>query len=107
MKPKILKLIPLILLIIPLVIGCSKEHTSDVEDVDGILLFYGRPATDGCGWIVKINEIEYSPINLDPNYNKDSTAVTLSYDTLQTTWHCGWREEGYRQIKINEIAKKK
>lgn len=107
MISKILKLSLFCLVLNFIGIGCEKDQESDIEDVAGILLFYGSPAADGCGWIVKIDGTGYSPINLEPISKKDSTEVILSYDTLGYTMHCGWRDSGYEKIQINEIESKK
>ena len=103
MKLTILKAISILLFSIFIGTGCEKEQNSEVEDVAGILLFYGSPAADGCGWLVKIDGTGYSPVNLEPKYKKDSTEVILSYDTLGTTMQCGWRRSDYKKIQINEI----
>jgi hypothetical protein len=40
---------------------CNKEELN----INGLVLYYGNPSVDGCGWIIKIDTTEYSPINLD------------------------------------------
>jgi hypothetical protein len=108
MKTKFLRLISFFLLLMPLCVilltaGCEKEEEPEVQDASGLVLFYGEPAVDGCGWMIKINHVEYSPINLESVFQTDSLEVELDFDKLNTTWNCGWREPGYRQIKITRI----
>ena len=83
--------------------GCEKENEPDVQNVNGLVLYYGDTAADGCGWIIKMNNVEYSPINLDSKFQEDSLEVILDYDTLTSTWNCGWRKPGYQQIQIITI----
>jgi hypothetical protein len=107
MKTKKLKLFTLFLLLLPFCVvllgaGCEKDEP-DVQQADGLVLYYGNPAVDGCGWMIKIDNIEYSPTNLDSKFQQDSLKIILYYDTLNSTWNCGWRDPGYQQIKIIDI----
>ena len=89
--------------------GCNKNSNDnslsklDNQNVPGLILYYGDPAVDGCGWMIEINKVIYSPITLDDAFKKDSLKVILDYQTLSTTWNCGWRNPGYPQIKISNI----
>jgi hypothetical protein len=87
--------------------NCSKTNlkSSEQKDVSGMVLFQGDPAVDGCGWLIKIDTMMYSPINLSANFQKDSLKVILGYERLNSTWNCGWRIPGYYQIKIINIQK--
>lgn len=84
--------------------GCEREYTPEFQDKKGIILYYGEPGFDGCGWMVKVDNTIYSPIEqLDLHFQKDSLVVILDYDTLESYWNCGWREPGYQQIDIKKI----
>ncbi|MFZ5986710.1 MAG: hypothetical protein ACOYWZ_06260 [Bacillota bacterium] len=85
--------------------GCEKDDII-IENSHGIVLYYGNPSVDGCGWMIKIDTLLYSPINLDSVYQKDSTKVLLDYKILTSIWNCGWRQPGYQQIEILKISKK-
>jgi hypothetical protein len=111
MKTKKLKKLPAFLFLFSLCISllgieCKKEEP-DVQGADGLVLYYGDPAVDGCGWIIKINNTEYAPVNLDSEFQNDSTNVVLEFNLLDSKWHCGWREPGYQQIEITKISIKK
>jgi hypothetical protein len=111
MKIKKLKLFAIFLFLLPLCVvmlgaGCEKDEESDIKDAHGLVMYYGDPAVDGCGWIIKINNSEYSPINLDSKFHEDSLEIILDYDTLISTWNCGWRQPGYQQIQIIAINTK-
>jgi hypothetical protein len=103
MKTTILKISVFALFFSLMGAGCEKEEPS-MKKANGLVLYYGNPAVDGCGWMIKIDSIEYSPTNLDSMFQQDSLKVILDYDTLNSTWNCGWREPGYQQIQIIEIG---
>jgi hypothetical protein len=75
------------------------------QNVSGMVLDFGNPAVDGCGWLIKIDSVIFSPISLDPKFKIDSLKVILDYNILNSTWNCGWREPGYPQIEIINIKK--
>lgn len=86
--------------------SCGKNENrlpSQKQNVSGMVLYYGEPSVDGCGWLIKIDSVIYSPITLDPTFKKDSLKVILDYDILNSTWNCGWRISGYTQIEIKKI----
>lgn len=88
--------------------GCSKTKITSPErqDVSGMILYMGDPAVDGCGWLIKIDTMLYSPITLGSSFQKDSLKVILDYELLNSTWNCGWRIPGYFQINIKNIQKR-
>lgn len=97
------------LLIIPLWLfflglGCEKEESNThVQSASALILYYGDPSVDGCGWLISTDENIYAPTNLDSIYHSDSLRVILDYDTLFSSWNCGWRNSGYKEIKIYNI----
>lgn len=86
-----------------LAISCEKKDELNQQHTNGLVLYYGDPAVDGCGWMIKIDTVVYAPVNLDANFQKDSLKVVVDYQTLKSTWNCGWRSSGYQQIKIGNI----
>ncbi len=93
----------LVLSLVFLAISCEKKDELNQYHTNGLVLYYGDPAVDGCGWMIKIDTVVYAPINLDANFQKDSLKVVVDYQTLKSTWNCGWRSFGYQQIKIGYI----
>jgi hypothetical protein len=69
------------------------------------VIFDGSPAVDGCGWLIHHDQNFHTPVNLDSLFMIDSLKVILSYNILESTWNCGWRQLGYREIEIVEIEK--
>ena len=105
MKPRNFRIIgqlSLLLFVIILSTGCEKDkiYKTDVKNASGLILFYGEPAVDGCGWIIKINDNEYSPLALDDSFKKDSLEVIVDFNYLDSYWPCGWREPGYQEIEV-------
>ena len=87
-------------------VSCDKKNEPTLESVNGLVLNYGDPAADGCGWVIQVDKVIYSPVNLNTNFQKDSLKVVVDYQLLNSYFACGWRTPGYRQIKITSIKKK-
>lgn len=87
-------------------VSCDKKSESDFQLMNGLVHNYGDPAVDGCGWMIEVDKVLFSPINLDANFQKDSLKVILDYEVLKSKWACGWRSQGYPQIKIINIKQK-
>ena len=89
--------------------NCRKDEQKSVGKSNiGIILYFGDPAVNGCGWVIKIDTTIYSPIELETKFKIDSLEVKLDCEILDSWWKCGWREPGYREIQIKtiEILKK-
>ncbi|WP_266205013.1 hypothetical protein [Pontibacter kalidii] len=64
------KLLPLLLLLASMVSlssGCNKEDdtSTTVETIDATLVWTGDYALDGCGYMLRIGEVEHKPLNED------------------------------------------
>ncbi|MGI4803892.1 MAG: hypothetical protein ACRYFL_03910 [Janthinobacterium lividum] len=87
-------------------ISCQKEEQTVYKETDAMLLNAGNIASDGCGWLVKINnDTVFSPLNLPELLKTDSLQVTISYNLLNTKFNC-ITGNSFTQIKINSIRKK-
>jgi hypothetical protein len=84
-----------------ILMSCEPDESS--FDYEGIVIWAGEPASDGCGWLININDSTYSPINLGSSYQIDSLNIFLSFNKLDTRNHCGWRQPGYAEIEITKI----
>lgn len=91
-------------------IGCDSqsppvEIPEGQRDVSALVFYEGNPGVDGCGWLIQHDQDSYSPVNSDSVFKIDSLKVVLSYKILESTWNCGWRLPGYKEIEIFEIKK--
>jgi hypothetical protein len=84
-------------------IGCDSKTESEFHKQNGLVLYYGSPAVDGCGWVIQINKVDYSPVNLDENFQKSGLKVVVDYQILTSTFSCGDGVGRYQQIKIVSI----
>lgn len=75
------------------------------SEVSAIVIYEGDPSVDGCGWLIQYDQKFYSPVNLGSDFKVDSLKVVLSYKVLESTWDCGFREPGYKQIEVLRIKK--
>jgi len=84
-------------------IGCDSKTESEFHKQNGLVLYYGSAAVDGCEWIIQINKVDYSPVNLDANFQKAGLKVVVDYQILTSTFSCGDGVGRYQQIKIVSI----
>jgi hypothetical protein len=83
----------------------EKNFDSKIMEKSGLVKNYGNPAVDGCGWVVEIDKIDYSPENLPAEFQKDSLDVHLKFQLLDEIANCGFSKNAYDKIKIRLIAK--
>jgi len=86
-------------------VSCDTKSDQGLQTTKGLVLNYGNPEVDGCGWVIKVDTVVYSPVNLDTAFKQDSMKVKINYQILNTYFSCGWRTPGYREIKITSIKK--
>jgi hypothetical protein len=72
---------------------------------DATVINGGAVAADGCGWIIRIGDINYSPTNLDDTYKETELKVSIRYQTLGSKFTCGWGQK-IDEIKLLEIKKR-
>jgi hypothetical protein len=87
-------------------VSCDNKNEPTLESANGLVLNYGDPAADGCGWVIQVDKVIYSPVNLDTTFQQDSLKVAVVYQSLSSYSLCGWLTPGYREIKITSIKKK-
>lgn len=77
--------------------GCEKEE----RWVDAIVLDFGSPAVDGCGFVLEIGGNIYFPINLEEKYLVDKKEIRLQYSVLEDMQACGFPHSGveYQEIR--------
>ena len=87
-------------------VSCDKKSDPNLQSANGLVLNYGNPEVDGCGWVIQVDTVVYSPVNLNTNFQQGNLKVIVDYQILNTYFSCGWRTPGYRQIKITSIKKR-
>lgn len=91
----------MVLINLSLGVGCKKEE----QWVTAIVLDFGSPSVDGCGFVVEIEGTIYFPVNLDEKYQVDKKEVRLTYSVLEDMQTCGFPHSGikYQKVTIREI----
>lgn len=86
----------------------SQEASSKSELMEAVILDGGPIPTENCGWIIKVNDTYYAPINLSKEFEKDKTVIRIKYEVLNEDFICGntTTYRAYKKIKILEISKK-
>ena len=87
--------------------SCKKDDTT----ADAIILDYGDPAADGCGWFIKIagSDSTYNPKNLPEMYKMNNLKVHISFRKLKTRFYCSQISNdpgpGTTEIQLDVITK--
>lgn len=98
------KLFLLTAFIFALNISACKKNDQPVF-TEATVINGGAVAADGCGWIIRIGDINYSPTNLADKYKETELKVSIRYETLTTKFECGWGQK-IPEIKLLEIKKR-
>lgn len=107
MKSKLL----FMLFLLPFLFGssCKKEMEQINEGlIDAIILDGGPIQTEQCGWILKVSDKYYYPVNLPKDFEQDKINVFVKYELLNEDFICGntTTYRSYKKIKITDIKKK-
>jgi hypothetical protein len=87
-------------------IGCKKDNNIK-SDKTGTVINYGNPSADGCGWVIRVDQVDYKPENLDKTYEVNNLKVNIDYNLLKSSYQCGLAANiGFSYIHINSISKK-
>ena len=94
-------LLLMVLINLHLTSGCKKED----QWTDAVVLDYGSPAVDGCGFVLEIDGNIYFPVNLEEKYRVDKKEVRLQYNLLGEMQTCGFPYSGleHQKVRIREI----
>lgn len=82
----ITSLTKLIILTLFMSLSCKKNDNY----VRGTIIDAGDPTTDGCGWLIEIDNQRYYPINLAEKFKTPAQNIYLSYDKLEEFTTCGF-----------------
>ena len=83
--------------------SCKKD-TQDFQN--GIVLDFGDPAVDGCGWMVQVGNTVYKPTNLANSFQVDSQTVLIEFKNLGTAAGCGFNPNAHTEIQVLNIKKR-
>lgn len=108
---KVFNFFSILLLFLVVSCGCCKETTSSQEGCkdcltsEGVMGYYGDPATDGCGWLIEIGNEKYSLNKFKKNDFEISERVKIVYKKTDKLFHCTWNLKYtiIETIKIEEL----
>lgn len=87
--------------------SCKSEDIQISEMEEATIINGGEPALDGCGWLLKIKEVNYSPVGgLEEAFREDELKVNIAYKLLKTYSNCGFNINAHQNIEIVSIKKK-
>lgn len=59
--------------------SCKKAGPGDLPLKDAVVVDGGSIIVDGCGWLIKIDSVTYSPTNLPAIWQKNGLEVRVSF----------------------------
>jgi hypothetical protein len=90
-------------------ISCKKNLYYNIPpdslEGTGTLRNTGVPALDGCGWILKIGDTDYSPDNLPMDFKINNINVKVIYTVSDTKMICGNIAIGPNFIHLYDIKR--
>ena len=102
------KLLIAFVLLIFATTSCKKSDRLTAENVPATITFTGGIATDGCGFLIKIDDssASYHADNLPVDFQKDKLPVIVSYQLLNTKYSCGLLSDNISVIKIDAVKQR-
>lgn len=86
--------------------ACKKNTNACTNTVAAVILDRGPVAGDGCGWVVRIDSMDYHPTSLASSYQTDSLKVTISYALDTSHFYCGLLPTAMPVIRVNCIERR-
>ena len=119
MKVKIFKIAAIALTLAVCFSSCGKRKNLELDNCgvvlnkEGLVMDFGSPAVDGCGWLIEVNDSIYAPEDwkLDEKFRIDSLKIYIDYKKISSFRDCNWWTPGqdvypnhvYPEIKILTI----
>lgn len=68
---------------------CNEPHEDRLE-ATATVINSGSPALDGCRWLIRIDNKDYSPDNLPENFQFNNIQVKIVYTISYAKFICGY-----------------
>jgi len=94
-------LVPFFILIV--FSSCKKNKTHYEE---GMILWTGDVAVDGCGWLIESSAQIFHPLNLTTEFQQDSLRVLVDLRYANETFTCGLTPSAYPSVEIKNIKRR-
>ena len=110
-KAKILAMRSVLLFLLLCLCSCEKEKSCETclpshqPEITGLVYYAGPIAGDGCEWCIRIDNVTYSPDNLDDAFKQTDLPVVLKFELTGTTFGCGFGNSQLPVIHITQIRK--
>jgi hypothetical protein len=86
------------------IFASCKKNTIHYED--GLIIWAGDVAVDGCGWLIQSNNYTFHPTNLTTEFQQDSLQVSVDLKYVNETFSCGLLPSVYNSVEIRNILKR-
>lgn len=93
-----------------LLYSCNNDQKDpNFESANGKIIDAGSEASDGCGWILILEDAStYKPDEIPEEYREDNLKVNVVYRKLEETVYCGFPAGNvpeYSKIELKKIKK--
>jgi hypothetical protein len=98
-----------LLTILPMCFSCSSDEgtlETNKDFVNAEVIYTGEPEVDGCGYMLKIEDDRYKPVNLPSQYQQHKLQVMIIYQEDPAGYLCGDLPYPIATIEILDIIKK-
>lgn len=82
--------------------ACNSEGPEIIES-RAVVIDAGNPEADGCGWLINIDGLDYSPTYLNSQYHQDGLEVLVKVEYLSSDFSCGLSGTEIQQIRLIQI----
>ena len=88
--------------------GCSRYSDYLADDKQDVwtparVVNMGAPEADGCGWMIRIGDEYFYPVNLEDEYRVENLPVIILYTYDPVEFRCGRGGIRYQSIRISVI----
>lgn len=99
-----------LLVLVIFLLSCKKDRSCETCNSgngfkDAVIIYTGPVATDGCDWVVNIDNKDYHPDNLGNEFKQNEMSVKICYELTADKFNCGFTGAGMPVIKVIAVKK--
>ena len=85
---------------------CREPKTKEAGPFNAIVAWYGEPAADGLGWVLRIDSLRIEkPSNLATEFRVNGLKVNVTYEPTTEKFPCFCAQGFINMVRITSISK--
>ena len=85
---------------------CREPKTKEAGPFNAIVAWYGEPAADGLGWVLRIDSLRIEkPSNLATEFRVNGLKVNVTYEPTTEKFPCFCAQVFINMVRITSISK--